>query len=178
VVLVAMMPEMPGGQQLRRFRQVVGVRSGAIFRKTGIGAGEGGAGLHHAGQEGGEGGAALQVAQFSVLGEETLTVAKSTCGPQVASTRAKSAARSGLSLFAPRFRPTGTAGSLAGGEAGGDRLHPVVVEAEAVDGGAVLGQAEEAGFGVARLRAGVAAPTSMKPKPARERGAITVAFLS
>ena len=44
--------------------------------------------------------------RFSVLGEETLTVAKSTYAPHVVSTEAKSAARSVLVLFAPRLRPT------------------------------------------------------------------------
>ncbi|GAB1395678.1 hypothetical protein MASR1M65_04550 [Saprospiraceae bacterium] len=53
-----------------------------------------------------------------------------------------------------------TAGALA--EAGGDGLHPVVVETEAVDGGAVLGQPEEAWARVAGLGKGVAAPTSQE----------------
>jgi hypothetical protein len=40
------------------------------------------------------------------LGEETFTVAKSTKSPAILSTSAKSAARSALALFAPRFSPT------------------------------------------------------------------------
>ncbi len=41
----------------------------------------------------------------------------------------------------------------ATGQVGVDRLHPVVVEAEAIDGRPVLGQAKEPRLGVSRLRA-------------------------
>ena len=64
-------------------------------------------------------------------------MAKSTKGPAAASTSAKSAARSALSLLAPRLRPTTPPGG-PGREAGGDRRGAVVVEAEAVDDRAVL----------------------------------------
>ena len=88
----------------------------------------------------------------SVFGEETLTVAKSTKGPACVSTSAKSAARSALSLLAPRLRPTIAAGR-AGGEAGGDGRGAVVVEAEAVDDRAVLRAGGRGGARVAGLRA-------------------------
>ena len=60
----------------------------------------------------------------------------------------------GAVLVGAEVEADGDGTAPAGGEAGGDGVHPVIVEAEAVDGGAVFRQAEKARFRVARLRAG------------------------
>ena len=65
-------------------------------------------------------------AGVSVLGEETFDRREIPhAGPQHASTRAKSPRAVAALLFAPRFRPTGTAGFAAASRAR-DRLHPLV----------------------------------------------------
>ena len=105
-----------------------------------------------AGEEPGERALPWRSRSRSVFGEETLTVAKSTKGPAWARTSAKSAARSGLVLVRPEVEPDGEA-LRPRRETGGDRRHAVVVEAEAVDDGAVRGEPEEPRPRVARLRA-------------------------
>ncbi len=69
-------------------------------------------------------------------------------------------------------------GAGACGKARGDHLGAFVVEAETVDDRAVFAQAEQARFRIAGLRARVAAPTSIKPKPHASVPGRARAFLS
>ncbi len=92
--------------------------------------------------------------------------------------RAKSAARSGEALLAPRFSPTGMPRGR-GGKPGGDGFDAVVVEAEAVDDRARPRAAGTAAAGGCRAAAAAwRRRVSTKPKPARISGATATAFLS
>jgi hypothetical protein len=114
---------------------------------------------------------------FSVFGDETLTVAKSTCGPHSASTCAKSAARSALSLLAPRFRPTiAPAGRSASRAA--ISWAPSLLKPKRLIAARSAASRNSRGRGLPGCGRGVAAPTSMKPKPLRDSGRRAVAFLS
>ena len=111
------------------------------------------------------------------MGELTLTVAKSRCAPQCSSTRAKSAARSVLSLLAPRFNPrTASRGRFARRSAMASM--PWLLNPNRLIAAWSSVRRKRRGFGLPGCGRGVAAPTSKKPNPARERPRSASAFLS
>ncbi len=173
VVLVAMMPARRGGQ--RHFDDLAptrsSVRSGAIFRNTGIGRGKGRPRLHHARAAGPASAARpCRVAQFLGVGGGDVD------GGEIDVRAAERPAR-GRNRRRGRRCPCWRRGSGRPARVRGraarraqDRLHPLVVEAEAVDRGAVLGQPEQARAGVAVLRAGGGGPDLEKAEARAGRG--------
>ena len=114
---------------------------------------------------------------FSVLGEDTFTVAKSTYGPACFNTVAKSSARLELVLFAPRFRPTGMPMPRLLRRAAIASQPWLLKPKRLIEARSSL-RRNSRGFGLPGCAIGVAAPTSIKPKPALDKGATTSAFLS
>ena len=92
-------------------------------------------------------------------------------------TLAKSAARSLLVLFAPRFRPTGTPLPRRDSRAQ-IACMPSLLKPNRLIAARSSVRRKSLGRGLPGWGRGVAAPTSIKPKPARHSGATAVAFLS
>ena len=114
---------------------------------------------------------------FSVLGDETFTVAKSIKLPQVSKTFTKSIARCELFLFAPKFNPTipvlGRFDNRSAITSIPSLLNPNLL----IDPWSSF-NLKRRGLLFPFCGSGVAAPTSINPKPVFNKGAITSAFLS
>ena len=112
-----------------------------------------------------------------MLGELTLTVAKSNAWPQWASTFAKSSARSALSLLAPRLRPTTAPFGRCSIRLAIVTI-PSLLKPKRLMTARSSVRRNRRGLALPLWACGVAAPTSKKPNPARDSGLIAWAFLS
>ncbi len=112
---------------------------------------EAGVGRHHAREQRGEGGAALKLAQALGVRRGDVDGGEVDEGAGDAEHLGEVGGAVGAVLVGAEVEADDAAGR-AGGEAGGDGGGAVVVEAEAVDDGAVPGQAEQARARVAGLR--------------------------
>jgi hypothetical protein len=168
VVLVAM---IPGHCDLGDLGKLFAGQVGGDFQEYRDRGGQGGAGFHHALKEGGKGGGSLKVAQFlgvrggDVHGREIDMRAAARQDP------GKVGGAVVAGLVRAKVQADRNGGSAASGKAGGNHLHPVVVEAEAVDRRAVLGQTEQAWLGVAGLRQGGGGTDLQKPEARAAEGA-------
>ena len=107
--------------------------------------------LHHAVEQSGERHGPLQVPQFFGVGAGDVDGGKVDMGGAVLQHAGEVFGPVGAVLVGTEVEADGYARRPLG-QTGCNGLHPVIVEAEAVDGGCVLGQAKEAWFRVARLR--------------------------
>ena len=153
------------------------LRSGAILRKTGIGCGNQSRASITPFKRPISASAPCNSRSFSVLGLLTLTVAKSRCAPQCARTRAKSSARSALSLLAPRLRPITASFGRAANRAAAASIPALLNPKRLITARSSLSR-NRRGRGLPGCGRGVTAPTSMNPNPARASGASASAFLS
>ncbi len=130
-----------------------GERSGRDLQEDRDWPGEAGARFHHAGKQGGKRRTPLKVAQLFSIGRADIDGGKVDIRAADRQHpgeigRAVRAVLVGARVQAHRHRA-----GFPGGKAGGDGLGAVIVEAEAVDHRAILGQAKQARLGVAGLRA-------------------------
>ena len=114
---------------------------------------------------------------FSVFGLETLIVAKFTSAPRCDITLAKSAARSSLSLLAPRLTPKTPSGRFCSRRARAASM-PLLLNPKRLIAASSSVRRKRRGLGFPGCARGVIAPISTKPKPARIKGEIASPFLS
>ena len=151
------------------FRQGVIGQVGGDLEEHRNGARQRGAHRHHTRQQGREGGSPLQVAQALGIGGGHVDGGKIHLRPAERQHLRKIRGTVSAVLVCAQVQAHGQA-ARALRQPGTDRLGPVIVEAKAVDGGAVFGQAEQARARVAGLRARGGCPHFQKAEARTGQG--------